>query len=157
MDSEKSLMEWLSLPLLILILVTPLRFALEVVGLSTQITRFFSSTAFVFLLAACLGMGMAGRVMKPVPRLLAVGFVLGYLNGFMTLIATLLSTYASIETHYRHHSLNMSDAQHVFITHLIKLPLYTSLGACVATSLAFYVALKIKQMRKQPRSSEGLS
>jgi hypothetical protein len=155
MHSEKSLLDWLQWPLLILILVTPLRFALEVAGLSERITPFFSSTAFVFILAMVVGGEMAGHVKKPLSRLFAASFTLGYVNGFMTLIATVLSTYASIETHYRHHSLSMSDAQHVFLRHIVLLPLETSVGACALAAVAFLVIRRLKRFRKDSRSSTG--
>lgn len=153
MESERSLIDWLLWPMLIIIVVTPLRFALEVAGISPQVTVFFSSTAFVYLLAACLGAAMADRIEKPLTRLLGIGFMLGYVNGFMVLIATLLSTYASFETHYRHHSLNVSDAQHVIVRHIVVNPLLTAVIACVVAALFFLVAQRIKRTHKPSEAS----
>lgn len=155
MDDEKSLLEWLQWPLLILIVVTPLRFALEVAGIPKQITQFFSSTVFVYILAFYLGVAMTREVGGRFRRLLAAGFALGYVNGFMTLVATVLSTYASLETHYRHHNLNMSDAQHILMKHLILTPLYTSLAACVILLMVYFVARKIRESRRRVPDSTG--
>jgi hypothetical protein len=155
MEDEKNLMDWVQWPLLILIAVTPLRFALEVGGVPKQITEFFSSTAFVCVLAAYLGIAMAIRTGERFRRLLAVGFTLGCTSGFMVLIATLLSTYASIETHYRHHRLDVSDAKHILITHLVVTPLVTSVVACFIVSLVFFVTQKIMDVRRRARKSAG--
>jgi hypothetical protein len=158
MDDEKTLMDWLQWPLLVLIVVTPLRFALEVAGIPKEITQFFSSTVFVYVLAICLGVAMAGRTGEGFGRLLAVGFALGYINGFMTLIATLLSTYASIETHYRHHNLNMSDAHHILMRHIILTPLYTSVAASVVIVLVYFISGKVREgLRRSHESPEDLS
>jgi hypothetical protein len=155
MDDEKSLLDWVQWPLLILIVATPLRFALEVAGIPKQVTQFFSSTVFVYILAIYLGVAMTREVGGKLHRLLGAGFVLGYVNGFMTLIATLLSTYASLETHYRHHSLNMSDAQHILMRHVILTPLYTSVAACVVLLLVYFVAGKIRESRRRSPDSTG--
>jgi hypothetical protein len=158
MDDEKNLMDWLQWPLLVLILVTPLRFAMEVAGIPKQITQFFSSTVFVYVLAIYLGVAMAKETGEQLRRLLAAGFALGYVNGFMTLIATLLSTYASLETHYKHHNLNMSDAQHIFMRHVILTPLYTSVAACVVIVLVYFIFEKVRTSRKRSiESPEDLS
>ncbi|MBZ5553810.1 MAG: hypothetical protein LAO21_13890 [Acidobacteriia bacterium] len=155
MDDERSLLDWLQWPLLILIVATPLRFALEVAGIPKQVTQFFSSTVFVYILAIYLGVAMAREVGGRFHRLLGAGFALGYVNGFMTLIATLLSTYASLETHYRHHNLNVSDAQHILMRHIVLTPLYTSLAACVVLLVVYYVAGKIRASRKRSLDSTG--
>ncbi len=145
MESERTIFDWLQGPLLVLIVVTPLRFALEAGGLPWGITRFSSSTAFVFIMAAYLGVVMADHLRSPVRQLLVVGFALGYVNGFMTLIATVLSTYASIETHYRHHSLSINDAQHIFWEHVVHLPFVISVGACATVALVYWISQKVKR------------
>lgn len=152
MDSEKTLLDWLLGPLLLLIVITPLRFALEAAGIRPSVTEFFSSTVFVYLLSAYLGYAMAGRIKSPFSRLLITGFALGYTNGLMTLIATVLSTYASIETHYRHRSMNMSDAQHVFLKHVLEAPLLTSIVALLIAMFSFVVAGRFKRRRKAPET-----
>jgi hypothetical protein len=155
MDDEKSLLEWMQWPMLILIVTTPLRFALEVAGIPKEVTQFFSSTVFVYVLAVYLGVAMTREVGGPLYRLLGAGFALGYVNGFMTLIATLLSTYASLETHYRHHNINVSDAQHILMRHVILTPLYTSVAACVVLLLVYFVAGKVREIRRRSPDSAG--
>ncbi|MDD5542991.1 MAG: hypothetical protein PHX83_07425 [Acidobacteriia bacterium] len=147
MDAEKDLMDWLMWPCLILIVTTPLRFAMEAAGVSTGITRFFSSTVIVMLLSAYLGAAMAQHIENPWRRLIGAGFSLGYLNGLMTLIATLLSTYTTIETHYRYHDVHISDARHILMMHVVSGPLLISLVAILIALAAYGISVRIKKRR----------
>ena len=152
MESEKNLFDWLHWPLLLIIIVTPVRFGLEVEGVPLHITRYFSSTVFVFILAVYLGIAMAGRLRLSFLKLIGAGLALGYVNGFMTLIATGISTYTSLDTHYRNHSINMTDAQHVFFVHVVRLPLIISSGVCFVLVTTFYAARAIKQRHKRAKT-----